>query len=118
MGRLKIFFLRKTGASSLTEVLVATTVLLVVFAIAIITLNNLMRSSVQKSTQVMDAKIEKLIYQYKNKQLKIPERYKEDNFLISIQQIKENQLAIVEFSITNISTKKHRVKKQIANAEN
>ena len=85
MARLKKLFFRKLNASSLTEVIVATTVLLVVFAIALLTLNNIMMSSVKKDTHKMNTKIEKLMYQYKNKKIKIPISFTEDDFVISIQ---------------------------------
>jgi hypothetical protein len=86
---------------------------LVVFAIALLTLNNIMMSSVKKDTQKMDTKIEKLIYQYKNKQIKIPYSNKEGDFLISIQKINQNKLQFIEFTITNTIQKKSTTKKQL-----
>lgn len=112
MGRLKKFLFHKLNASSLTEVIVATTILLVVFAIALGTLSNIMMSSVQKNTQTMETKIEKLVYQYKNKQLKIPITYTEDECIISVQKITQNKIQFVEFSITNSILKKTITKKQ------
>jgi hypothetical protein len=112
MGRLKKIFLVKFKASSLTEVIVATTILLVVFAISLVTLNNIMMSSVRKDSGAMETKIEKLMYQYQNKQLKVPVSYTDANFVISIQKIAQNELEFIEFSITNSISKKTVTKKQ------
>ena len=118
MARLKTIFNQKIKASSLTEVIIATTILLVVFAIALMTLNNIMTHTIQKDTQSMHTQIEKLIYQYKNEQLKIPKTYKEDGFLISIQKTNQNEIIFVEFSITNTINKKSVVKKQLLHETN
>ena len=95
------------------EVIVATTILLTVFAIAIFTLNNLLLSSVQKETQSMETQLEKLRYQYTNQQLKIPISYREDEFIIEVQKMNQNKQQFVVFSITNSKTNKSVTKKQL-----
>ena len=95
------------------EVIVATTILLTVFAIAIFTLNNILLSSVQKETQSMETQLEKLRYQYTNQQLKIPISYREDEFIIAVQKMNQNNQQFVVFSITNSKTNKSVTKKQL-----
>ena len=95
------------------EVIVATTILLTVFAIAIFTLNNLLLSTVQKETQSMETQLEKLRYQYTNQQLKIPISYREDEFIIAVQKMNQNNQQFVVFSITNSKTNKSVTKKQL-----
>lgn len=95
------------------EVIVATTILLTVFAIAIFTLNNLLLSTVQKETQSMETQLEKLRYQYTNQQLKIPISYREDEFIIAVQKMNQNKQQFVVFSITNSKTNKSVTKKQL-----
>ena len=95
------------------EVIVATTILLTVFAIAIFTLNNLLLSTVQKETQSMETQLEKLRYQYTNQQLKIPISYREDEFIIEVQKMNQNKQQFVVFSITNSKTNKSVTKKQL-----
>ena len=73
----------------------------------------ILKSTLQKDTQRMHAKLEKLSYQYKHKQLKIPNTYTEDGFVISIQKINQNGIAFVAFSITNTVNKKSIIKKQL-----
>lgn len=106
MGRLKKLFYKNIKASSLTEVIVATTILMLVFAIAIVTLNNILVSSVQKDTSKQQTQIEQLIYQYKNKQLKIPTSYNQGDFIISIENLEHQEVEFVEFSIKNSKTNK------------
>ena len=110
--RIKKGFFNKLNASSLTEVLVATTILVVVFVISLGTLNNMMMSTVKKETHVLETKIEKMSYQYKNKQLKIPVSYTEDEFSFSIEKIVQNDMQFIEFTITNSTSKKTLSKKQ------
>lgn len=114
MGRLKRILKHQLKASSLTEVIVATTILLLVFAIALLTLNNIMVSSVQKDTQALDIQVEKLIYQYKNKQLKVPNSYAEDDYQIAIDKIKQNDIEWIDFSIMHSLNKKKSTKRIIA----
>ena len=117
MGRLKRIFSQKFKASSLTEVIVATTILLIVFAISIVTLNNIMVSSLRKDTQSLATKIERLIYQYQNKQLKVPISYKEDNYVFIAQMIIQNDIKCIEFSIKDTNKDKTKTKIIIANTD-
>lgn len=117
MGRLKKVIKQKLIASSLTEVIVATSILLIVFAITLVTLNNMMVSSMRKDTQSLDTEIEKLIYQYQNKQFKIPLSYQEDAYLIKVQKINQNDIKCIEFSIQDINIDKSRTKTIIKNTD-
>lgn len=105
----------KLTASSLTEVIVATTILLLVFAIALLTLNNIMVSTLQKDTQNLDTEIEKLVYQYRNNQLKVPFSFKDENMLIDIRKITQPNLTLIEFSIIDENKNKTRSKIIIGN---
>jgi len=101
-------------ASSLTEVIVATSILLVVFGIALVTLHNIMMSSLKKETAALETRIEKLIYQYKNKQLKVPTSYTEEGFLIRVVNNTYNKMKYLDFSVTQVITKKNKNKRIMA----
>ena len=101
-------------ASSLTEVIVATTILLVVFGIALISLHNIMMSSIKKDTTALETRIEKLIYQYKNKQLTVPISYTEEDFLIRVVNNTHNKMKYLDFSVTQVITKKNKNKRIMA----
>jgi type II secretory pathway pseudopilin PulG len=115
MGRLKKKISYKLKASSLTEVIVATTILLIVFAIALVTLNNMMVSSMRKDTQNLDTELEKFIYQYQNKQLKIPLSYQQEAYIVKIQKMIQNDIKCIEFSIKDTNKGKTKTKRIIAN---
>tara|TARA_R110002051_G_scaffold2660_1_gene14294 strand:+ start:36849 stop:37208 length:360 start_codon:yes stop_codon:yes gene_type:complete len=119
MGRLKKTFTKKLKASSLTEVIVATSILLLVFGIALLTLNNMMTSTLRNNTNSLDTELEKVIYQYRNQQIKIPFYSKDEKHLINGQKITENNINFIEFSAMDIETNKVRSKKivQISNEE-
>jgi len=119
MGRLKKVFTKKLKASSLTEVIVATSILLLVFGIALLTLNNMMTSTLRSNTNSLDTELEKIIYQYQNQQINIPFFSIDEKYQIDGQKFTENNIIFIEFSAKDVETKKVRSKKivQISNEE-
>ena len=115
MGALNTFFKKKIKASSLTEVIVATSILLIVFAISLATLNNMMVSSVQQETNQLETKAQELLYQYENNQLKVPISYVEEDIAIQIRNIKKEETDWIEFEIQNKNTNKSVTKSIISN---
>jgi lipopolysaccharide export LptBFGC system permease protein LptF len=115
MGAIKKTFLKRIVASSLTEVIVATVLLMLVFGIALATLNSILISSAHGDTHKMETKMQQLVYQYANNGMKIPLDYKEDNLTITIKKIKQNTTDFVAFRIVNNITKKERYQKIIDN---
>ena len=107
------FFYKTIKTSSLTEVMVATTILLVVFGIALGTLSNLMMQMAQKDTQYMNAKLEKLIYFHSHQQRTIPTSYTEGTLSISIQKNPQKKGAMITFSITDTLHNQRLVKKRL-----
>jgi hypothetical protein len=113
MGAIKKIFFKRIAASSLTEVIVATVLLMLVFGIALTTLNTVLASINHSGIHKIDTKIQQLVYQYKNNAIKIPLNYSEDNLTISVKKIKENTIDFVEFRIIENNTKKERFQKII-----
>lgn len=101
------------NASSLTEVIVATSILLIVFAIAIATLNNIMLSTIRKDTQRIETKMEQFVYDYRNNPIKIPAEIKEEDLIYTIQRIQQHEIKLIEFGVLNVVTKKRRIKNEI-----
>lgn len=110
---LKSFFSRKLKASSLTEVMVATVLIVVVFGIAIATLNNIMQSTVSRNTQAIEAELTELRYLYKNNKIKLPYADEIDDWKISILKVKEGMYSVVHFEAVNTLHKKQLLKKEI-----
>lgn len=114
MGELRTIVKLKLRASSLTEVVVSTSILMLVFAIALAVLSNVMMSTLQKDTRSLDTEIEKLIYQYRNQKLKAPLNYKEENYVISIEKIVYERVTYIDFSIKDEVKNKVKTKRIIA----
>lgn len=115
MGQLKKYFHSKLRASSLTEVIVATAILLTVFGIALLTLNNILISSIRNDKQYLDAKIEKLRYQYRNQKITLPYSNTDGVYQITINQEVVQDLLFVDFTILDTETQKQLSKKILAN---
>ena len=113
MGRLKKIIGRIVKASSFTEVLVATSVLLIVFAIAMATLNNVMLATVKKDTQQMEINMERFVYDYRNNPKEIPLEIIANDLVYSIQRVEQQGIKLLEFSILNAVTKKRWVRNEI-----
>lgn len=114
MGKLKYFFLTKLKASSITEVIVASAILVIVFTIAITTLSTIITSTVQNDTSKMETEIQQLIYQYTHKQLKTPTTYQQEEYMISVQKFTQNKLPMVAFLVVNSHSKKRSSQKWLA----
>lgn len=105
---------KKTKASSLTEVLVATTLILLVFAIAIATLNNILTSITKHSTTTIETELNELQYQYLNNNLNFPFYTENDEWQIEATTHTENNHNFILFEATNKLSKKKYSKKIIA----
>jgi hypothetical protein len=110
MGALILFFKQKIKASSLTEVIVATSILLLVFVISLEILNTAMISAVQNETQAMETKVGKLCYEYRYDKIKVPNSYLDEEFLIEISMFRKNECNWIAFEIKNEATNK-RIKR-------
>ena len=105
---------RKLRASTLIEVLVASVLIIVVFTIASLTLNNVFKSTITSNTHIIDSHINKLIYLYQHD--KIGEKYQEDfkDWNISFSQQNNNNISFVIVEAVQTGTKK-RITKKIIN---
>lgn len=113
MGTISNFIQKKLRASSLTEVIAATTILLLVFGIAIATLNNLMVTSVRNDTHSLEIKLEKFVYQFKNNPVQIPFIRQEGNFVYTLHKKEKEGIGFLEFTISDLGTKKKVYKNEI-----
>jgi len=92
----------KIKASTLIEVLVASVLIIIVFTIASLTLNNVFKSTITSNTHAIDTHINKLIYLYQHD--KIGVKYQEDfkDWHISFsQQTESNIMFIVVIATQN-----------------
>ena len=94
------------------ETLVATVLIIVIFVIASMILNNLFGTAVKNNTSEIETYLNEMQYQYINDKIDIPyqDTYKQWN--VSIYNIKEESNDWVVFEAHNAETKK-QVKKSL-----
>ena len=83
---------KRVNASTLVEVLVASVLIIVIFAIASLSLNNIFKSTIKNNTTIIENELNKLQYLYQHQ--KINNSYKSDfgNWEVFIIKEKGNTL--------------------------
>ncbi len=107
--------LKKVKASSLNEVIVATVIIVLVFGIAVATLNNILMNTANKNTSSIDNRINELIYSYRNEKLKLPYREESEDVSIDITEVLEGENRSIQFNILNKRNKKKIERKVFSN---
>ncbi len=94
---------RKLRGSTLIEVLVASVLIIIVFTIASLTLNNVFKSTIKSNTHAIDTHINKLMYLYQHD--KIGVKYQEDfkDWHILFSQETENNIIFIVATATQNS---------------
>ncbi len=98
-------------ASTLVETITASVIIIIVFAIASLTLNNVFSSTINNDTNQIENHLYKLEYQYVNNKLLIPYNEVYENWEFSIVKIAENGSNWIVFKAVNTITKKEVVKR-------
>jgi len=98
--------LKKVKASTLMETLVATVLIIVVFMIASMTLNNLFASSIKNDTRAIDTHLNELQYLYLNEKLTLPYRDDFSSWRISIEVVEDKLSNNIVFNAINRNTNK------------
>ncbi|WP_373518424.1 hypothetical protein [Pricia sp.] len=89
--------LKKTRASTLMETLVATVLIVIVFMISSMLLNNLFSSSIKGRTHPVRERIHELRYRYGNGGLHLPYFDEMDGWEISVENGKSTGVPVVTF---------------------
>ncbi|QLE02052.1 hypothetical protein HX109_10980 [Galbibacter sp. BG1] len=105
--------LKKIKGSTLMETMIATVLIVVVFMISSLVLNNILFNQIHNNTMEIDNHIRVLEYKILNKQLSEP--YSEDfnNWQIEIKKKREYQDSILMITMVNSITKKRLIKKKV-----
>lgn len=98
--------LKKVNASTLMETLVASVLIVVIFMLSSMILNNLYSNTLKRDTRNIEARLDELYYRYNCRTLTIP--YQDDfmNWHISIFQVNDHDKAQIVFEAFNNSRKK------------
>lgn len=102
---------KRVKASSLTEVLVASVLILVVFGIAVVTFDSTLQSTININTQPVETELNELQYLYKHGKIKLPFKDAVGNWEINVEKKVIQNETIVFFDAIHKSTKKRITKK-------
>jgi len=93
--------LKKLKGSTLMETLVATVLIVVVFMMSSMILNNLFSSALTSRTHSIEAHLSELHYLYLNDELEMPHVEEFDNWQITAEVFKQNKHAYISFEAVN-----------------
>ena len=98
--------LKKIKASTLMETLVATVLIVIVFMLSSMILNNLFSNSINSNTRAIETHLSELQYLYINEKLILPYQGNYKTWKVSIESFEENGLKNVLFEATDPNTNK------------
>ena len=108
--KMNSFFLKVRG-SSLVETLVATVIIMLVFGIAMFSITNILERTVKHSTSYIDSQLQKLIYQFHNDLLQVPDVIEQGDWEIEVKRVEEGEIRTISLKAIHKKTKKVREKK-------
>lgn len=92
------------------ETLIASVLIVLVFMITSMILNNMFSNSIKNNTRDIDAHLNELQYLYKSEKLAVPYQDDYKDWQITIETIEENGSKNVQFEAQNTSTNKNITK--------
>ena len=111
MALLLTHIIKKVKASTLVEVLVASVLIIVVFAIASLSLNNIFKSTIKGNISSIENELNKVHYLYQHQ--KIPATYATDfgDWEIEIVKQSQNSTSTILLQATNSKTEQKITRK-------
>lgn len=98
--------LKKIKGSTLMETLVATVLIVAIFMISSMILNNLFSNALSSRTDAIEAHVNELHYLYLNNSLEVPHYEDFGNWNISVEFIKDPEVKYLVFGAINEKTNK------------
>lgn len=105
--------LKSVKASSLIETITASIIIIIVFTITSLTLNNVFASTIKNDINQIENTLYKLEYKYRNNKISIPYNEEFNHWEVSIFKEVENTTDWVVFKANNSQTKKSVIKKRM-----
>ncbi|NAS32032.1 hypothetical protein GTQ40_13685 [Flavobacteriaceae bacterium R38] len=87
--------LKKIKGSSLIETMIATVLIVIIFMVASLTLNNLFNNTIKYNTIDIETYVNKLEYQYQHQSLKLPYKETYGGWELSISQKTQAELPVI-----------------------
>ena len=97
--------LKRIKASTLMETLVASVLIIIVFMIASMILNNIFYNSIKNNTQFIENRIHELHYLAMNKELTLPYEETTNKWKITIEKNKDKEDGMMLIEAENLITK-------------
>lgn len=101
----------KQKASSLMEVIVASVIIVVIFGIVTLTLNNIIKNNYRTKTDQINNRLNKIIYLHQNGKISIPFKESFESWEIESNKSNQNNIPYLEFTAVHQKTKKEVTKK-------
>jgi len=120
MVRLKNTFNKitlKVKSSSITETIVASTIILIVFTITIFSLNNILQQRITNDTSKIDQVLNEITYKANFKKLTVPDSFNEGNWIVNLTKEKEGDYTLINISAVHKNSNK-KVERKIVFYEN
>jgi len=102
---------RKVNAATLIESIVASVIIIIIFTIASLTLNNVFESTVKNNTSRVQHRMNELSYLYLNQKITYPYREDFENWSIQLTKKTTNQQPYMLLEVTHTETKKSIIQK-------
>lgn len=102
----------KLNASTLIESLVASVIIIIIFTITSLTLNNVFVSNIRSNTDPVENRLNELEYLYKNKKLTMPYREDFEGWNIILLKSQEGSINLIVLQAYQLQTKK-RIKRKV-----
>ena len=112
-NRIHIVKTKKLKASSLMEVIVATVIIVLVFGMVTLILNNLLQNNSKQDTHKIELVLNKCVYRYKHDKLELPYQDNIEDWNISTDVIRKENASYVIFRATQEKTDKEITRIQI-----
>lgn len=109
--------LKKINASTLVETITASLIILIVFTIASLTLNNVFATTIKNDTNQIENHMYKLEYLFKHNKVVVPYKANFSNWQVSIFNEEINNLNWVVFKAEHKKNQKSVLKKRLDVAE-
>ena len=115
VGLNRLLISGRVKASSITETIVATTIIIIVFTIAILSLNNVLQNIIENDTSAVERRINELIYKSQYEKIITSDSYEEGDWIVSLAKEKQNNVDFIVIEALNRKTKRKLVKSIIYN---
>ncbi len=103
---------KRVKASSLTEVLTASVIMMIVFGIAVTVLGTLIESLVNKNTQYIENELNEIHYLLEHQQIKIPFEEEMKDWNVTVEKESDSDFIIIQ--AVHLKTKKKVYRKIIS----